>query len=111
MNAPVNLPQQRPVRIDETVAERAHRHSITTHCANQDEVEMAARVDLAMLRDQATAGMSRATDSAAVILGEVVRMATGAVFAQLPASRLMMIRSALNLTMEAARMIDRLERG
>lgn len=111
MNAPANIRVSAAVRLDETQTEAAHRLAISVHCPNCDELEMAARVDLALLRDQSTIGMSRATDSAAVLLGEVSRLATAAVYAPRPASHLLRVVSALNLTMMAARSIDRLTRN
>jgi hypothetical protein len=104
MNAPTTI------RVDESTTERAYRHAITIHCPNEPEMSMAARVDLATLRDQATAATRRATDSAAVILGEIARLAGGAVFSPMPASALIRIKSALDLTMIAARSIDRVTR-
>lgn len=72
---------------------------------------MATRVEIAELRDQAAVGIARATDSAAALLGEVSRLATFAVYAQQPTSQLLRILSALNLTMMAARSIDRVTRN
>ena len=74
-------------------------------------MEMAARIDIAMMRDAATVGMSRASDSAVVLLGEVSRLAAIAVYASAPASRLIRIRAALGLTMEAARALERVQRN
>lgn len=71
---------------------------------------MAARVDIAAMRDQATVGIHRATDSAAIMLGEVVRVAQAAVYAPMPASALLRVRAALTITMMAARQIDRVTR-
>lgn len=110
MNAPANIQQTRPIRVDETTSERAYRHAISIHCPNCDEMEMAARCDIAMLRDKASAGISRASDGAAALLGEVSRLATMCVYAEAPASRLMRMRAALHLTMEAARAIERAQR-
>lgn len=99
------------IRADESihgsVTERAHRHAISIHCPNCDEMEMAARVDLAIMRDAAMVGVGRASDQAAVLLHEVSKMAAQAVYAPIPASRLLRVRSALNLTMEAARAVER----
>lgn len=97
--------------INGSTAERAHRHSISIHCPNCDEMEMAARVELAMLRDTATVGSRVASDSASTILGEIVRLATGAVFAPLPTSQLLRLKAALTITMMAAREVERVTRG
>ena len=107
MNAPANIRQPRAIRVDETPQEAAHRASISIHCPNQDEMQMAARVDIATIRDRASAGLSRANDSAAVLLAEIARVGTMAVYAPLPASKLLRIRAALQLTMEAARAMER----
>lgn len=110
MNAPANIRVSRPVTVDETPAEVAYRAAISLHCPNCDEMEMAARCDLAMMRDAATMGLSRAGDSAALMLGEVSRLATHAVYAPVPASRLIRIKAALTLMMMAAREIERCQR-
>lgn len=104
MNAPAKI------RVDESTTERAYRHAITIHCPNESEIAMAARVDLATIRDQASAAIRRATDSAAVLLSEIAKLAGGAVFAPMPTSDLIRIKSALDLTMMAARSIDRVTR-
>lgn len=111
MNAPAKIAA--PITPDTgwTPAEIAHRRTISVHYPNGSEIEMMTRVQIAMLRDQATIGMSRASDSAAVILGEVSRLATHAVLAAMPTSELMRIRSALSFTMEAARSIERVTRN
>ena len=109
---PVDGPQdQRTIRVDETSQEAAYRTAISVHCPGRDEMEMAARIDIAMMRDAATVGMSRASDSAVVLLGEVSRLAAIAVYASAPASRLIRIRAALGLTMEAARALERVQRN
>lgn len=104
MNAPATI------RLDENEAERAYRRAIGVHCACSSEMEMAARVDLAMLRDQAAIGITRGTDSAAALLGEVSRLATVAVYAPRPESDLLRLAAALKLTMMAARAVDRATR-
>ena len=111
MNAPANIRTRATIRIDENRIEAAHRHAISIHRPNCSEIEMAVRVDLATLRDQATMGIARATDSAAVLLGEVSRLATAAVYASAPASQLIRIKSALDLTMMAARALERAQRN
>ncbi|MCW2763372.1 MAG: hypothetical protein JWR85_3573 [Marmoricola sp.] len=72
---------------------------------------MAVRVELASIRDQAAVGISRATDSAAVLLGEVSRLATFAVYARKPANELFRVKCALVFTMMAARGLDRVTRA
>lgn len=110
MNAPARIapPRTARIRLDETDQQRAHRATISVHCPNQDEMQMAARVDLATMRDQALAGQSRCCDEAAGLLHEVVRLATPAVYAPWPASRLIRLKGALGLAMEAARGIERI---
>ena len=110
MNAPANIRVARPVSVDPTPEERAYAATISIHCPNCDEMEMAARCDIAMMRDLAIRGAVKATASAAIMLGEVARIATSAVYAPLPASQLIRIRSALNLSMEAARAVERVQR-
>jgi hypothetical protein len=109
---PVNMVT--PIRADEsihgTVAERAHAHLIRMHCPTGDEMELAARCDLATLRDAALVGSRKAGDAASVMLGEVCRLASHAVYAAIPTSRLIRIKAALTLTMMAAREIERVER-
>jgi hypothetical protein len=100
-----------PIRADESIhgstVERAHRHAISVHCPNCDEMEMAARVDLAIMRDAATVGVGRASEHASVMLHEVSKLAAQAVYAPIATSRLLRVRAALNLTMEAARAVER----
>lgn len=107
MNAPAGIITS---AIFETEATRAYRRSISIHCANCDDVEMATRCDLAAMRDSAAAAIGKVSESAAVMLGEVSRLATAAVYAPLPASRLIRIKAALTLTMMAAREIERAQR-
>lgn len=97
--------------INGSTAERAHRHAISIHCPNCDETNMAVRVELAMLRDAATVGARVASDSASVILGEIVRLTTGAIFAPIPTSQLLRLNAALTITMMAAREVERVTRG
>lgn len=107
MNAPANITVPRPIRVDETGAEAAHRRSISMHCPNQDEATMAARCDIAAMRDQATSGRFRAGEAAGAILATASRVATEAVYAPLDFRRLQRIRAALHLTIEAARAMER----
>lgn len=94
-----------------TAAERAYRHTISIHCPNRDEMELAVRCDLATIRDQATAGVSRASVEAAGLLAEVSRLATHAVYAEMDTGRLLRLRLALMMTVEAAREIERVSRA
>lgn len=103
-----------PIRADESVhgstIERAHRHAIAIHCPGCDEMEMAARVELAMMRDAAMVGVRRANDSAALMLGEVSRLAMHAVYSSMPTSKLLRLKAALTITMMAAREVERFQR-
>jgi uncharacterized membrane protein len=110
MNAPANIRRPTPIRADESDQERAYRAAISIHCPSQCEQDMAARVSLAMMRDQASTGMARACPMAATLLGEVMSAAAVAVYAPAPTSYLMRLRSALWLTMEAARAVERAQR-
>ncbi|WEK42962.1 MAG: hypothetical protein P0Y64_16715 [Candidatus Sphingomonas colombiensis] len=108
MNAPARITPLRLVQPDETEAEAAYRRSISIHCPEQDEVTMAARVALAMMRDKAALGIAKgAKPSAAVLLHEVNRIAAIYVFAPAKTSELMRVGSALNFTIEAARALER----
>ena len=77
---------------------------------HEDEFSSAARDELASIRDRAARGAHNATDSAAVFLGEIARLATFAAVSHRPASDLIRINSALKFAMEAARAIDRVTR-
>lgn len=99
-----------PVSFDERPEEVAYRQAVAIHCPGCDELEMAARCDVAVIRDQATLGIPKATDSAAVILGEVVKLATFSVYAPCSASELIRTKSVLHLGMMAARGFERLQR-
>jgi hypothetical protein len=93
------------------IEDSPHRRAISIHCPNCPEFEMASRVHLATLRDQAGKGMHRASsESAYVLLLEVARTAAVAVYAKRPIGELMMLVSALKLTMEAARALERVAR-
>ncbi|MBE7186048.1 MAG: hypothetical protein INR68_16750 [Methylobacterium mesophilicum] len=109
MNAPARIMED-AARVFESEAMRAHRRSISIHCPNCDDVEMQARCEIADIRDRAASGMRRAQPAVAGILQQVSMVATDAVFAPLPASRLMRIRAALTLTMMAARDLERAQR-
>lgn len=108
MNAPARFP--RPIRLDPTPQEVAYAAAISIHCPNCDEMELAARCDIAAMRDAASVGMAKASDSACTLLGEVVRMASHSVYAPVPASQLIRVKAALTLTMMAAREIERVQR-
>jgi hypothetical protein len=100
------------IRVDETTSEASYRHAISLHCPNCTEFEMAARVDIATIRDQASAGVHRAkTDSAAAMLLVVAQDATSAVYAQRQFGDLMRLKSALTLSMMAAREMERAQRN
>lgn len=107
MNAITPIRAAAPVRFDETEVERAHRRAISIHCPNQDEMTMAARVDLATMRDLASSGAFRAGDEASRLLLIAARVATNAVYAPLPFAKLQGIRAALHMTIEAARAMER----
>lgn len=103
MNAPAQLPQ--PPR--ESTVEQAYASTIAAFITPTDEMDMAVRVAIAMKRDAAATGAGRAGDSAAAILHEVVRIATGTVYAEIPTSRLIRINSSLSFVIEAARAVER----
>jgi hypothetical protein len=88
-------------------AERMHRAAISIHCPNQNDLDMQCRVHIAMIRDQASAGLSRCGEAAYGILLEVTRVATQAVYAPSSTKRLILTRAALTQTMDAARMVER----
>jgi len=111
MNAPANIQYASAEVFEQSAAERAHASAIRVFCPRADDMELAVRCDLAAIRDAASIGARRAkADSSAVILGEVVRMATNGVYAALPVSRLIRLRATLNFTMEAARAVERTQR-
>ncbi len=88
-----------------------HRTAIEVHCVGCDDMEMAARVELAMIRDAASAAIPRAGDSAGVVLGEVLRLPTHAVYAPARTSELIRIKAALSFAVEAARVLERVTRN
>lgn len=95
------------VRFDMLPEEAAYTAAITIHCPNCDEMEMASRVDIAMMRDSSARAAVTASESAAVLLNEVAKIATYTVYAPLSVSDLLRVRFALGLTMEAARGLER----
>jgi hypothetical protein len=90
--------------------QRAYAETIAVFCPDACGAEMLYRVEIAAIRDQSAAGAARASEHAAAILSEVCRMATPAVYAAAPVSRLMRLRATLNFLMEAARAVERLSR-
>lgn len=106
-------PERRPVLVGDmyTDQERAYRTSINVFCPGENEVAIACRVDLAIMRDQASAGLAHATESAWAILSEVARITTINVYAPLKTKQLLHLRAALTLTMEAARAMQRAQRN
>lgn len=106
MNAPAKIAVPRQCADDSP-----HTRAISIHCPNCSEMEMAARVEIATLRDRATAAAPRASQSAGIMLAEIARIATFSVFAPMSASELLRIRAALILTMMAAREIERVTRN
>ncbi len=83
------------------------RRSIRIHLPNEDDWRMACRVAIAVMRDQASAGMRRCSDAAYPLLAYVAREATTAVYAQLSTRQLVLIRSGLTTAMDAARIMER----
>lgn len=107
MNAPANIKRGPALRIDESDHERALAAAISIHCPNQSDFAMACRVDIATMRDQAAAGMFRAGPSAAALLGVVARVGSSAAYAPASDRDLVMTRSALRQTIDAARALER----
>jgi hypothetical protein len=91
----------------QTDAERAYRAAISIHLPNEGEVQMACRVQIAMMRDQASAALSRCSDAAYGVLLEVSKQAATAAYAPMEPRRLMLLRSALTLAIDAARALER----
>lgn len=85
----------------------AYAQTITTLIGVRDETELGARVDLAFLRDKATAASTRAIPSAAVILLAIAELAANATLSGTPTSQLIRLHASLQFTMEAARHVDR----
>jgi hypothetical protein len=101
MNAPANIQSSR---------RDAYAQTIAIFCPGIDECEMEYRVEIAMIRDKSAVGAQRASQHASVFLSEVCRMATAAVYAPAPVSRLILTRSTLMFLMEAARAAECLSR-
>lgn len=109
MNAPTRI-QPDPERIEADgwgPIEAAHRASISIHCPNETHIAMVARVALAMLRDQSSAGLRRCSDETAPILQTVTRLATMAVYSRMPDTKLHLVHGALASLMESARRLER----
>lgn len=104
MNAPASI------RLEETDRERTYRASISMHCPNQSELDMASRIDIAVMRDGAASGMFRATDAAATLLHVATTVAAAWVYAPATSAQLLKTRSALRQTMDAARALERATR-
>lgn len=88
----------------------AYARAIRVHCPDDDGT-ITVRVAIARIRDDAATGIRKAMPEAAIVLDTVVRLAAYSAHAPVPASRLIRILSALTLTMEAARALDRVQRN
>lgn len=98
---------QTQIRPDVETIEAAYRTSISIHCPNEDELDMANRVAIAAIRDQAAAGLRRCSDETAGVLTAVSQLATAAAYAPMPPGKLHMTRFALASLMESARTLER----
>lgn len=98
---------QTKIRPDTKSVDAAYRASISIHCPNEGELDMANRVAIAAIRDQASAGLRRCSNETAAILAEVSRLATAAAYAPMPPGKLHMTRFALASLMESARTLER----
>lgn len=92
---------------DAATLEAGYRATISLHCPNENELDLANRVAIAALRDQASAGLRRCSDEAAPILTAVTQLATAAAYAPMPPGKLHMTRFALASLMESARTLER----
>jgi hypothetical protein len=93
--------------LGETAQETALRHSISIHCPNQDMAMMGVRVALAKMRDRAGAGLSRAGDTAGVMLAQASAVAATWVYAPADFRTLSRITAAVGMTIEAAAAMER----
>lgn len=89
------------------VNHRAYAHTISTHCPNINETEMQARCEIARIRDEAAVGLQRGSEHIGGMLSDVSRLATQAVYAEMPTSRLIALKGALQLGLDAARVMER----
>lgn len=84
-----------------------HRAAISIHCPNESDLSMIARVSIASLRDQASAGMRRCSEASRPILQTITQLASEAVYARMPEGKLCLIAGALGTLMNAARNVER----
>lgn len=101
MNAPARIV---PI---ETAQQTQARRELELRLPRTTDFEMACRVDIILMRDQAWAGMVRAGPSAATLLCQAARIATEWAYADATAKDLLMTRSALRQTIDAARALER----
>ncbi len=101
MNAPARIVAA------ETESQQEARREIETRLPGSTEFDMACRVDLILMRDQAWAGMGRACPSAATLLCQAARIATDWAYAPASSRDLVMTRSAIRMTIDAARALER----
>lgn len=94
-----------------TPEEQAYRKAISIHLPNQCADTMGARVALARMRDQASAGMVSCTEEVRPVLAQVAGRAAEAVYQPMPAKRLFGIVASLNLVLEGARWMEKTYRA
>lgn len=96
-----------PARQILSTSEAVYAPTLDSIFGNEDEMTRAARADIMALRDQATAAMRQACPEAAAILAETAKIATLNAMAPLSAKRLTLLKGALDLNIESARIIHR----
>ena len=87
--------------------DRAYRASVSIHYPNIDDVEMATRVDIMAMRDQAYAAQRKCCDDALPILAECHRTGSLAALSGRDTRRLVQVRMAMWMMIEAARCMER----
>jgi len=91
-------------------AERTYRLAIRMHIPGEPEVGLSCRAHIAMIRDQASAGMRSSTAATYDLLNDISRFAQSWIYAPAAPAELWRIRSALEGMMLAARTAERVER-
>lgn len=108
MNAVTQIAAEHVAEISE--AERIHRAAISMHCPNEGELTLSCRANIAIIRDQASAGMRSCTAATYDLLNDISRLAQSWIYAPAAPADLWRIRSALEGLMMAARTAERVER-
>ena len=103
-------PIQAEQLVETTAAEEAHCRAISMHITNEGRDMLLLRARIAVIRDQASAGMRNCSGATYDLLNDISRLAQSWIYAPAKVGDLFLIRCALVGLMDAARTAERVER-